>query len=42
LISVVEGVGGNDKDIIDKMEEQKEFTARYTINETGFAVIYST
>lgn len=42
LISVVEGVGGNDKDILTVMPEQKDYTAKYTVNETGFAVIEST
>jgi hypothetical protein len=34
-------VAGNDKDIITSMDEQKDYTARYTVNETGFAVIES-
>lgn len=42
LISVVEGVAGNDRSIFTVMPEKKEFTARYTVNETGFAVLQST
>lgn len=38
LVSVVEGVAGNDRTISTVMPEKKEFTARYTLNETGFAV----
>jgi hypothetical protein len=41
LLSVVEGVAGNDKDILIVMDEQKDYTAKYTVNETGFAVIES-
>ena len=37
LLSVVEGVAGNDKDILDVMVD----TARYTGNDTGFAIIKS-
>jgi hypothetical protein len=33
----VEGVAGNDKDILDVMVD----TARYTGNDTGFAIIKS-
>lgn len=38
---MVEGVAGNDRSIFTVMPEKKEFTARYTVNETGFAVLES-
>jgi hypothetical protein len=37
----VEGVAGNDKDILDVMVDKKEYTAGYTVNDTGFAIIKS-
>jgi hypothetical protein len=42
LISVVEGVGGNDNDIVTEMLQKQGYTAKYTVNETGFGVIEST
>jgi hypothetical protein len=42
LISIVEGVAGNDRSILTAMPDKKEYTARYTVNETGFAVLEST
>jgi hypothetical protein len=39
LISIVEGVAGNDKDIVESIDKIEDFTASYTINETGFGVL---
>lgn len=39
LITIVEGVAGNDKDIVEKIDTIEGFTAAYTVNETGFAVL---
>ena len=42
LVSIIEGVAGNDRSIFTVMPETKEYTARYTVNETGFAVLEAT
>jgi hypothetical protein len=42
LISIVEGVAGNDKDIVESIKKIKDFTAAYTVNETGFGILEST
>lgn len=39
IISIVEGVAGNDKDIVENIETIESFTASYTINETGFGIM---
>lgn len=39
IISIVEGVAGNDKDIVESIDKIEDFTAAYTINETGFGVL---
>ena len=42
LISIVEGVAGNDKDIVESIKKIKDFTAAYTVNETGFGILEAT
>lgn len=39
LVSIVEGVAGNDKDIVESIDKIEDFTAAYTVNETGFGVL---
>ena len=39
LISIVEGVAGNDRDIVETIDKIESFTASHTINETGFGVL---
>lgn len=39
LITIVEGVAGNDKDIVESIDTIETFTAAYTINETGFGIL---
>lgn len=39
IVSIVEGVAGNDKDIVESIDTIEDFTAAYTINETGFGVL---
>lgn len=39
MISIVEGVAGNDRDIVESIDTIKAFTASHTIGETGFGVL---
>lgn len=39
LVTVVEGVAGNDKDIVEETYPLKSFTAAVTHNETGFGML---
>lgn len=39
LISIIEGVGGNDKDMVDSLDKIETFTASYTVGETGFGIM---
>lgn len=39
LVSIVEGVAGNDKDIVESIDKIEDFTAAYTVNETGFGIL---
>jgi hypothetical protein len=39
IISIVEGVAGNDRDIVEKIDVIESFTASYTVNQTGFGIM---
>lgn len=39
LVSVVEGVAGNQISIAESMPQKMDYTAKYTVGETGFGVI---
>lgn len=39
LVSIVEGVAGNQVSITESMPQRMDYTARYTVGETGFGVI---
>lgn len=39
IISIVEGVAGNDEGIVEEIEEIKEITAAYTVKETGLGLL---
>lgn len=38
-MSVVEGVAGNQVSIAESMPQKMDYTAKYTVGETGFGVI---
>lgn len=39
MVSIVEGVGGNDKGIVEDNYGLKSFTVKGTHNETGFGIL---
>lgn len=39
LLSIVEGIAGNDREIIMTYPPAEEFTAAYVINNTGFGIM---
>ena len=39
LVSIVEGVAGNDKEIVESIDTIEDFTAAYTVSETGFGIL---
>lgn len=39
IVSIVEGVAGNDEGIVESMDELKDITVSYTVNETGFGLL---
>lgn len=39
LVSIVEGVAGNEKDIVEEKYKYKTFTAKGTVNETGYGIM---
>lgn len=38
-MTIVEGVAGNDKNIVESIDKIKKSTASYTLNETGLGVM---
>jgi hypothetical protein len=42
MLSIVEGVAGNDKDIVESYVKISNYTASYTANQTGFGVLSAT
>ena len=38
-MSIVEGVAGNDRDIVEELTSIKKHTAAYTVNDTGFGIL---
>ena len=41
MVAYVEGVAGNDKNIVMELAAHREATATYTVAQTGFAVMES-
>ncbi len=39
MVSIVEGVGGSDTDLVLEMPTVYDYTASYTVNETGFGIL---
>jgi hypothetical protein len=39
FLCILEGVAGNDKDIVEKLDTIEAFTAAYTVNETGIGIL---
>ena len=39
LVSIVEGVGGNDQGIVEEPYPLKSFSVKATYNETGFGIL---
>ncbi len=39
IVSIVAGVAGNDRDIVESIATIEDFTAAYTVNETGFGLL---
>ena len=39
LVSIIEGVAGSDTSLITSMPELNDYTASYTLNETGFGIL---
>jgi hypothetical protein len=39
IVSLVEGVAGNDEGIVESIDELKDITVSYTVNETGFGML---
>jgi hypothetical protein len=39
MVSIVEGVAGNEKDIVETAYPLKSYTAKATFNETGFGIL---